>query len=51
MPVIDLMGQRFGKLTITEKLGLNAHRGMMWLCVCDCGGYTKAQTSDLRKGA
>jgi hypothetical protein len=50
MPVIDLMGQRFGKLTVTEKLGLNAHRGMMWLCVCDCGGYTKAQTSDLRKG-
>lgn len=27
---VDLIGQRFGKLTVTKKLGLNDHKGMMW---------------------
>lgn len=50
MKAADLIGQRFGKLTVVEKLGQNKHRCMVWLCKCDCGGATKVQTSDLRRG-
>ena len=45
----DLIGERFGKLTIVENLGV-INRKRMWLCVCDCGGHTKATTSDLKAG-
>lgn len=48
--VADLVGQRFGKLTVTERIGPNRFRGIYWLCKCDCGGFTKALTGDLRAG-
>ena len=50
MASADLIGKRFGKLTVVEKLGTNRHRAMMWRCVCDCRGQTKAQTGDLSRG-
>lgn len=50
MASVDLIGQRFGKITVVERLCLNKWRQMTWLCICECGNYTKAQTSDLRKG-
>jgi len=50
MQAADLIGQRFGMVTVIEKLGQSKHRTMMWLCSCDCGNQIKAQTSDLRKG-
>ena len=34
---VDLIGQRFGKLTVTERIGPNEYRGILWLCQCDCG--------------
>ena len=46
----DLLWQRFGKLTVVERIGMNKYRCIEWKCLCDCGKYTKAQTSDLRKG-
>lgn len=50
MQAADLIGQRFGTITVVEKLGQNRHRCMVWLCKCDCGETTTAQTSDLRRG-
>ena len=52
LPVVqyDLIGQRFGKLTVVDKLGKNYRRAMMWLCRCDCGAMTKATTTTLRNG-
>ena len=47
---LDLIGQRFGKLTVIERIGPNHHKAVVWLCQCDCGGTAKAQTGDLRKG-
>lgn len=47
---VDLIGQRFGKLIVTERIGPNRFRGILWQCKCDCGGSTRAMTSDLRKG-
>lgn len=52
----DLVGQRFGKLTVVEYLyskgdrSTNNRPGRMWLCKCDCGGEKIASSYDLRKG-
>lgn len=51
MSLIDIKGQRFGRLTVIEKLpnepGVKAS---IWRCRCDCGRETTAQGAVLRKG-
>jgi len=42
----NLIGQRFGKLIVIKYLLKEAK----WLCRCDCGGLTKAGTTDLTSG-
>lgn len=47
--LIDLSGQRFGRLVVEVRTGsTNGHP--LWLCVCDCGEITQADTSQLRSG-
>lgn len=36
----DLIGHRFGKLVVTERVGRNKHNNVLWKCKCDCGGET-----------
>ena len=50
MGAADLIGQRFGKVTVIEKVGRSKHKTILWRCLCDCGNMTTAQTSDLRMG-
>lgn len=40
--VIDITGQKFGRLTVLYKLH-NYHKkdGSYWLCVCDCGNIAE----------
>lgn len=38
--LIDLTGQRFGRLIVIKKHGINNHRQVQWLCQCDCGNLT-----------
>lgn len=46
--IIDLKGQRFGKLVAVRFLGrLNFHS--MFQCVCDCGRLTVATSNNLRR--
>lgn len=48
--VIDLTGQRFGKLVVVAR-GPNTRSGKAkWVCRCDCGGDTCSYSSDLRLG-
>ena len=35
---IDLLGRRFGKLLVVEKLPERQDRYTTWRCRCDCGG-------------
>jgi hypothetical protein len=35
--LIDISGQRFGKLTVLERAGTNTHKKVLWRCRCDCG--------------
>ena len=45
---VDLLGSRFGRLTVLAK---SAHRGRIaWLCRCLCGKFSTPSTYELRSG-
>ncbi len=35
--VIDMTGQRFGRLTVLQRAGFDKWGNSTWLCLCDCG--------------
>ena len=49
--VIDLTGQRFGRLTVIERVGSNNHKKALWLCICDCGTQKTVCSNHLIRGA
>jgi hypothetical protein len=46
---VDLTGQKFGKLTVIERTGVDKHHHTTWLCECDCGNRITTTTLDLRR--
>lgn len=46
----DLLNQKFGQLTVVQKLKMNNHREMEWLCVCDCGREHISTSNRLTRG-
>lgn len=48
--VIDLVGQKFGKLTVVRRFG-NVGSRAVWECVCDCGGSRLVAGKYLRNGS
>lgn len=48
-PVVELTGQKFGKLTVLERAG-SRHGHMIWLCQCECGNQTNVYRGELVKG-
>lgn len=44
--IIDITGQRFGKLTV---IGIASRNPLKWKCVCDCGNTTEVRTSNLKR--
>lgn len=48
--MIDLVGQRFGRVTVTSELEKAPPRRRMFSFVCDCGGIGRAAFGDLRSG-
>ena len=47
--LIDLTGERFGKLVVREKLPPTSDRRTRWLCDCDCGNTCVVLSYALRK--
>lgn len=48
----ELIGKRFGRLTVIEFGGVSKNRKTMWICLCDCGRTTKPIVgSNLRSGS
>lgn len=51
MPKRDnLVGQRFGRLTVISKAGAIGTSSMRWNCVCDCGNKTVVYGHFLKSG-
>jgi len=48
--LIDMIGQRFGRLTVTKRAENDGRGEARWYCVCDCGKETVVLGSHLRKG-
>lgn len=48
--IIDITGQKFGRLTPVEKAGRDSRGEIIWRCLCDCGNYTEALSSNIRSG-
>ena len=50
--IIDLTGQRFGKLLVIRKDedDVKKGRGISWLCQCDCGNTVSVLSGRLRSG-
>lgn len=47
--LIDLTGQRFGRLTVIERAGQHKGRSL-WKCKCDCSKITVVSVSQLLRG-
>ncbi|RHO08431.1 AP2 domain-containing protein [Clostridium sp. AM22-11AC] len=47
--MIDLTGQRFGRLVVIERAGSRGGKAT-WLCQCDCGNQTVVIGGILRRG-
>lgn len=50
MPMKDLTGHRFGRLTAIKPQGKNKFNNYLWLCRCDCGNEITVLSGNLLKG-
>ena len=50
MPVIDLTGNRFGRLVVVSRAENGANWKTRWLCTCDCGETRTVYSDSLRSG-
>jgi hypothetical protein len=48
--IIDLAGERFGKLTVIGRSRVLRNTGALWECRCDCGGTSVSDSLKLRSG-
>lgn len=48
--IINLIGQRFNRLTVIKYVGKNKSGNSLWLCKCDCGKETIVVGSNLKNG-
>ena len=44
------IGERYGRLVVTESAGATESRIKLWLCACDCGGSKVVRHDHLRNG-
>jgi hypothetical protein len=49
-PIIDLTGQRFGRLIVCCRVGGSVSGSAIWRCRCDCGRERKIVSGSLRSG-
>lgn len=49
--VIDLTGQRFGRLLVLQQAGMDGNRAMSWRVRCDCGTEFVTRGKALRYGS
>lgn len=46
----NLVGQKFGRLTVTRDSGERRHGKVLWECRCDCGTILRVPTGALNSG-
>lgn len=48
--LIDLTGERFGRLIVISRAGINSYGKPTWNCMCDCGNHVIVNAHELRNG-
>lgn len=48
--LIDLTGQRFGRLTVVARDYTDSNRNIYWKCQCDCGNECSVRGDHLKRG-
>lgn len=48
--VIDLTGQKYGRLSVIKRVENSKHHASQWLCMCDCGKEVIRSSNSLRTG-
>lgn len=48
---VDLVGQKFWKLTVVGRAGVDKNRRVLWECLCECGGSRVVPTRYLQRGS
>ena len=48
--LVDLTGQRFGRLIVIERAGSDKQKRATWKCSCDCGQVSIVSSGNLLKG-
>lgn len=48
--IIDMTGQRFGKLTVIGDSGERKNEQVCWTCICECGNTSTVRGANLRRG-
>lgn len=48
--LIDMVGLKFGRLTVTELDNNTRGNGAYWICQCDCGNTISVRGHELRSG-
>ncbi len=46
----DMLGERYGRLTVAARSDRKSRKGAMWICRCDCGGVKIASREYLIRG-
>jgi len=49
-PIIDLIGQQFGRLTVIKRVKQDKWRDSIWLCECNCGNKKEVTGVHLKSG-
>ena len=47
---LNLLGKKFGRLTVMKRVENSKHGKSRWLCECECGNKTTPTGSDLSQG-
>ena len=50
MKRLNLIGERFGNLTVIDRATVQDRKNYKWLCLCDCGNQCEVTTCHLRSG-
>ena len=46
----DLIGQKFGRWTVVERVGSDKHNRALWKCQCECGNTNLVNSECLTRG-
>jgi hypothetical protein len=47
---LELIGNKYGRLTVLHFSHMNKHGASVWECLCDCGNIVKVEGSDMVRG-